>query len=116
MTSRRDFRVNVQKASTTRTSLVESVIWDLPPIGAPPGPKRTRGTHTGPRRKRSTPQPTMSPLPVHVLPNGLVSDDALRELDLLQSALAAAAAASRDVDSQRSLFVSSSFSKPPLAM
>ncbi|KAK9857996.1 hypothetical protein WJX84_004631 [Apatococcus fuscideae] len=116
VTSRRDFRVNVQKASTTRTSLVESVIWDLPPIGAPPGPKRTRGTHTGPRRKRSTPQPTMSPLPVHVLPNGLVSDDALRELDLLQSALAAAAAASRDVDSQRSLFVSSSFSKPPLAM
>lgn len=51
----------------------------------------------------------MSPLPVHVLPNGLVSDDSIRELDLLQSALVAMAAGPRETDSQRSLFVSSSF-------
>lgn len=159
--------MNVQKASNSRTALVESVIRDTPPpvqqaqvshqFSSPCGGWRgfqgrpshirdqclaahsfihsfvrsfvcsfscsfirsffrsfaqVRRAHTasqGARRKRFTPQPAMSPLPVHVLPNGLVSDDSIRELDLLQSALAAMAAGPRETDSQRSLFVSSSF-------
>ena len=113
-TRSRDFRVNVQKASNSRTGLVEGVIKDtLPPVKHPLI-RRVAMSGQEARRKRFTPQPAMSPLPVHVLPSGQVSDDSIRELDLLQSAIAAMAAGPRETDSQRSLFVTSSFSKLPL--
>ncbi|KAK9821025.1 hypothetical protein WJX74_002895 [Apatococcus lobatus] len=113
-THSRGFRVNVQKASNSRTGLVEGVIKDAPPPVKHPLIRRVALSGQGARQKRFTPQPPMSPLPVHVLPNGLVSDDSIRELDLLQSAIAAMAAGPRETDSQRSLFVTSSFSKLPL--
>lgn len=110
----RDFRVNVQKASNSRTVLVESVIKDALPPAKHALIRQARMASQGARQKRFTPQPAMSPLPVHVLPNGLVSDDSIRELDLLQSALAALAAGPRETDSQRSLFVTTSLSKLPM--